>query len=89
LPWFRLIQALAGKALDGKKGSLCGIHESCDSNIKAHYGTSLRSVEACGSGSVFATRTSRFNKTQGALRLCGALQLAPHFLSRSFAAILS
>ena len=28
--------ALAGKARDGKKGSLCGTHESCDTNIKAH-----------------------------------------------------
>jgi len=29
-------------------------------------GCRFRSVEAVGSGSVFATRTSRFNKTQGA-----------------------
>ena len=42
----------------------------------------FRSVETFESGSVFATRTSRFNKTQGALsRLRGALQLAPRFLS--------
>ena len=28
-------KALAGKAHDEKKGSLCDIHESCDTNIKA------------------------------------------------------
>ena len=62
-----LVQALAGQALDGKKGSLCGIHESCDTNIKAPSWTVTVASEAFGSGFVFATRTSRFNKAQGAI----------------------
>jgi hypothetical protein len=37
-------------------------------------------VEACGSGSVFITRTSRFNKLKALSRLRGALQPAPRFL---------
>lgn len=36
-------------------------------------------VEACGSGSVFITRTSRFNKLKALSRLRGALQPAPRF----------
>lgn len=62
-----LVQALAGQVLNGKKGSLCDIHESCDTNIKGSLMDRYSCVETFGSGSVFATRTSRFNKTQGAI----------------------
>lgn len=52
--------------------------DSRDHNIKASLQITLYAcVEICGSGSVFATRTSRFNKLKAPLRLCGALQLAP------------
>lgn len=64
-----------------EEGSLGGIHDSCDTNIKAPSWIVACCVEAFGSGSVFATRTSRFNRLKAPLRLRRALQLALLFLS--------
>lgn len=50
-------------------------HQSFAIRASAPYALSF-----FGSGFVFATRTLGFNKTQGAFRLGGALQLAPRSL---------
>lgn len=60
------------------KGNLWGF--SCDNNIDAstQVPSPLFRTEACGSGTVFATRTSRFNRLKARLFASGgALQLAP------------
>jgi len=59
-------RALAGKAPEERKVHRVAFMIAAIPTSKLPHGLSLRSVETCGSGSVFATRTSRFNKTQGA-----------------------
>ncbi len=63
---YNLIWALAGKASEEREVHQVASMIAAIPTSKLPHGSSLRSVETCGSGSVFATRTSRFNKTQGA-----------------------
>lgn len=77
-----LVQALAGQVLNGKKGSLCDIHESCDTNIKAPSWTVTIALRLLDLALFLQQEHRGSTRLKAPLRLCGALQLAPRFLSR-------
>ena len=73
---------MAGQVLDGKKGSLCDIHDSCDTNIKASSWTVAVALRLLDLALFLQQEHRGSTRLKAPLRLCGALQLAPRFLSR-------